>query len=276
MTESGVAGFTTTLSCTDPSGGASTTGDSALIDLAPGETVTCTFTNTAQPLADVEIGIDQFAPAALLSPAEAQTPGLLVIYSLTVTNTGPTAAENVSVTSPVPAGLMFESNTGACTTPVPCTLGTLAVGQSRVITTTPSAPPGFDPSQSITLTATVTSTTPDPDLCNNTASAIITISEIPTLPQWGMMLLTLALLTIAIWQLAGQRVVVGATAATGAVLPGAESQWLSSLFLGQGLATLGLGLYAVLVGPLVPHDGLGAFLAGLLLGVMLEGCRRSR
>ena len=62
----------------------------------------------------------------------------------------------------------------------------------------------------------------------------------------------------------------------GAALPAAESQWPSSLLFGQGITTLGLVSYAVLVGPLVPHDGLGAFLAGLLLGVMVEGYRRSR
>ena len=49
VTETAVAGYTTTLSCTDPSGGTSTSGSTATIDLAPGETVTCTFTNTAQP-----------------------------------------------------------------------------------------------------------------------------------------------------------------------------------------------------------------------------------
>jgi hypothetical protein len=32
------------------------------------------------------------------------------------------------------------------------------------------------------------------------------------------------------------------------------------------VATAGLLLYAVLVGPLLPHDGLGALLSGLLIG----------
>ena len=58
-----------------------------------------------------------------------------------------------------------------------------------------------------------------------------------------------------------------------ALLP-ARSQWFTSLLLGQGLATLGLVVYAVLIAPLVPHDGLGAFLAGLLIGVMVECYRR--
>ena len=55
-----------------------------------------------------------------------------------------------------------------------------------------------------------------------------------------------------------------------------EQRWLSSLLLGQVAATLGLVLYGLLVGPLVPHDGIGALLSGLLVGVMIEGYRRGR
>ncbi len=54
------------------------------------------------------------------------------------------------------------------------------------------------------------------------------------------------------------------------------SQWLTSLLVGQGIATLGLVLYALFVGPLVPHDGIGTLLAGFLIGVMGEGYRRGR
>ena len=71
-----------------------------------------------------------------------------------------------------------------------------------------------------------------------------------------MILLTLSLLAIAIWRLAVQPVVASAT---GAVLPAAKSQWLSSLLFGQGLANLGLVLSAVFVGLLVPRDGGGGF-----------------
>jgi len=53
-------------------------------------------------------------------------------------------------------------------------------------------------------------------------------------------------------------------------------QWLTSLLLGQCLVSLGLLVYALLIGPLVPHDGVGGFLARMLTGVTLEGYRRSR
>ena len=54
------------------------------------------------------------------------------------------------------------------------------------------------------------------------------------------------------------------------------AQWLTSLLLGQCLVSLSPLVYALLIGPLVPHDGVGGFLAGILAGAMLEGYRRSR
>ena len=48
------------------------------------------------------------------------------------------------------------------------------------------------------------------------------------------------------------------------------------MLLGQVAATIGLGFYAVLVGPLVAHDEIGTFLAGLLLAVIIEAYRRTR
>ena len=90
-----------------------------------------------------------------------------------------------------------------------------------------------------------------------------------------MILLVLSLLAMATWQLAGQLALSGAgTGGTTIMLSG--QRWLSSLLLGQVTATLGLVLYGLLVGPLVPHDGIGALLAGLLIGVMIEGYRRGR
>ncbi len=54
------------------------------------------------------------------------------------------------------------------------------------------------------------------------------------------------------------------------------AQWLTSLLLGQCLVSLGPLVYALLIGPLVPDDGVDGFLAGILTGAMLEGYRRSR
>ncbi|MFK7805381.1 MAG: Calx-beta domain-containing protein [Anaerolineae bacterium] len=57
VAQTAVPGYTTTLVCVDPSGGTTTAGAEADIDLAAGETVTCTFTNTAQP-GTIEIILD--------------------------------------------------------------------------------------------------------------------------------------------------------------------------------------------------------------------------
>ena len=99
------------------------------------------------------------------------------------------------------------------------------------------------------------------------------VALIPTLPEWGMILLTLSLLAIATWQLAGVSAVT--TGASGTVTL-ARGTWITSALLGQGTATAGLGLYAALIGPLVAHDGVCAFLAGLLLAAIIEGYRRAR
>ena len=96
---------------------------------------------------------------------------------------------------------------------------------------------------------------------------------IPTLPEGGLILLMLSLMAIATWQLA--MVPATATGVSGTVMMSGGS-WLTSMLLGQGTATVGLGFYAVRVGPLVAHDGIGAFLAGLLLAVIIEGYRRAR
>lgn len=128
-----------------------------------------------------------------------------------------------------------------------------------------------------TTTNTVIATIADIDLPFFTArifgTRLYDVALIPTLPEWGMILLTLSLLAIATWQLAGVQAVT--TGASGTVTL-ARGTWITSALLGQGTATVGLGLYAVLVGPLVAHDGVGAFLAGLLIAVIIEGYRRAR
>ena len=48
------------------------------------------------------------------------------------------------------------------------------------------------------------------------------------------------------------------------------------MLVGQVTAPVGLGFYALLVGPLVAHNGIGAFLAWVLLAVIIEGYRRTR
>jgi uncharacterized repeat protein (TIGR01451 family) len=105
-------------------------------------------------------------------------PGSDVTYTLKVTNKGPDTAQDAVVTDPLPDGLTFVSGSPQCSASTPgevkCTLGSLAVGDSVTLTIVAhiadSVTAGF------VNTATVSSSTPDPDLSNNSASASTPIS----------------------------------------------------------------------------------------------------
>ena len=86
--------------------------------------------------------------------------GTNVVYTITVTNAGPSDATGVTLTDPTPAGLTFVSNTGDCTTAFPCTLGTLPPAATRTITATFAVPSGYTTPNPIVNTATVSSPTP--------------------------------------------------------------------------------------------------------------------
>jgi uncharacterized repeat protein (TIGR01451 family) len=137
------------------------------------DTATVTITVLAATTTDLEI--------VKTGPASA-TPDEAIVFTITVTNLGPGAASDVVVSDPTPAGLVFFSNSGACTTPFPCALGTVAAGEAKVITSTwvvASAPP-----PSITNTASVSTSTPDSNTANDTSSAVVTLCpSAPTNPQ---------------------------------------------------------------------------------------------
>jgi uncharacterized repeat protein (TIGR01451 family) len=93
-------------------------------------------------------------------------PGNEFFYTTTVTNNGPDTASNVQLTSMVPAGFSFKSNSGDCTGGFPCTFPTLAAGDSVEVTTGLCLP--FDyASTSVFVQASATSDTSDSDPSNN-------------------------------------------------------------------------------------------------------------
>ncbi len=98
------------------------------------------------------------------------TPGSTVVYTLTITNDGPSVADNVTVNDPAPSGLTFVSTSGACTTAFPCLLGTLQPAEVRVITVTFQVPAGYTAPDPIVNVATVSTTTAGDLSGNNTAS----------------------------------------------------------------------------------------------------------
>ena len=86
--------------------------------------------------------------------------GTNVVYTITVTNAGPSDATGVTLADPTPAGLTFVSNAGDCTTAFPCALGVVPAGATRTITATFAVPSGYTTPNPIVNTATVSSATP--------------------------------------------------------------------------------------------------------------------
>jgi uncharacterized repeat protein (TIGR01451 family) len=114
---------------------------------------------TGAPSADLQVS--QSGPSLVLAGGQA-------VYTTTVTNPGPGAADNVTLNSTPSGGLAFVSNTGACATAFPCALGTIPAGQSRTITTTFTTPGTVGTALQHTIQATTTTT--DPAAANNIAT----------------------------------------------------------------------------------------------------------
>jgi uncharacterized repeat protein (TIGR01451 family) len=148
--------------------------NSASVEPPPGATDPDMSDNATQdptlltPLADVSITKTGTASA---------TPGSTVTYTIAVTSTGPSTAADVTVTDPTPPGLAFVGNTGDCTTAFPCSLGSLEPGGSRFIVSTYTALAG-----SLAVnTAMVASSTVDPDIDNNSATAMTALVAVADL-----------------------------------------------------------------------------------------------
>src|SRR5262249_54989102 len=146
---------------------------------------TTAITNTATIDPDGSGPLQPF-PAAVVSPVapladvtvakdgpDRATAGTNVIFTITVTNDGPSVATNVVLPDPTPPGLVFVSNGGDCTTAYPCALGSLAAGATRTITTTFAVPSTYTTPDPIVNVASATSGTPDPATGNNTAQASV-------------------------------------------------------------------------------------------------------
>lgn len=107
--------------------------------------------------------------------------GQAVTYTLTVSNLGPATANGVVVQDTLPGGETLVSASGAGWTcsqangVITCTLSSMAAGASSVITVNVNAPPNGGV---YTNTATVSSSTPDSNLSNNSSSATLIVNAI--------------------------------------------------------------------------------------------------
>jgi CSLREA domain-containing protein/uncharacterized repeat protein (TIGR01451 family) len=104
-----------------------------------------------------------------------------ILYDLEVTNAGPSSAGSVVVTAPIPAGAAFVTASPGCTAAgspllLTCSAGLVASGATRTFELFLGAPvqPGL-----VTLTASVTTSTTDPDVSNNVDSFTTTVRDVP-------------------------------------------------------------------------------------------------
>ena len=100
-------------------------------------------------------------------------------YTITVSNGGPSSAQDVVITDTLPAGVTFVegvdgNGTTVCTLiqvdEVVCELGTLAPGASVTVYITVTVDPGLPDTTNLVNTVTVDASTPDPDPANDTDS----------------------------------------------------------------------------------------------------------
>ncbi|MCW4468234.1 choice-of-anchor L domain-containing protein [Flavobacterium sp. MFBS3-15] len=188
----GITNFTWT-------GSNGTAGSGALADvldeLAAGETVTYTITAgipagytgnlvsetqvtslTADPVpacpactdTDIQGSANLVTTKVITSSANNQyTAGTDLVYKITITNQGPTEAQNVSVQDMIPAGLpvanvTWSGNGTEGTGNLADAIPVLAVGETVIYTLTVPVPSGYDQEANIANTVNVTSSTPDP------------------------------------------------------------------------------------------------------------------
>ena len=111
-----------------------------------------------------------------------------IVYDMRITNNGPAPAANVTASDAAPTGVTFttiatQPSQGSCSVAnggalVNCTVGTVAVGQSLAFTVNASV----NVTGTLTNCVTVTTTTPETNVANNTACAPTVVVPPPIPP----------------------------------------------------------------------------------------------
>ncbi len=167
------------------------TAPGTIITNAPTVSATPTDPNAANNTATttVVVASPSQADVAILKTAspEPVNQGTNLTYTLQVTNNGPAVATGVTVSDPLPGQVSFVSvstTQGTCTQAagtVSCTLNSISVGGLVLITINVTANT-FSSGTLASNIATVAATTGDPNLTNNSSTAISTIAS-PTAVQ---------------------------------------------------------------------------------------------
>jgi uncharacterized repeat protein (TIGR01451 family) len=176
--------------------------------VTPGHVITATAT-TSDGTSEFSAAVAMTTGAADLSIAKTTTlttfvPGQQVTYTIAVTNSGPDAAEAISVTDVLPVGMTLVSASGddaTCTgtTTITCTIPFLANGATSTIALVVIVNANAPISNTASVVAVVP---PDPTPANDASTTIISPAAsagatIPTTSEWGLLLLALALSFVA-------------------------------------------------------------------------------
>ena len=99
-----------------------------------------------------------------------------IMYTFTLTNNGPSAADGVSLGTTLANGLVFGGNSGDCTGAYPCAFGTLQPGDTKTVMTIACVPSNYSGNLLIKSTGTATTSSSDPNTDNNTAMAFTSLA----------------------------------------------------------------------------------------------------
>lgn len=186
---------------------ATVTAGAGITDPTPGNnSATDSDTVTVAATADLAITVTD-APDPV-------TAGSNLTYTVTVSNSGPGAAANAAWNDTLPAGTSFVSLATvagwACTTPavgasgvVSCSRASVPAG-SGVFSLVVGVASATAPGTVLSNTLTVTSATTDPTPANNSMTTSTTVRAavvaIPTMSEWGLMLLAGLLAALGVGQ----------------------------------------------------------------------------
>jgi hypothetical protein len=142
-----------------------------------------------------------------ITGAATGTTGTVTPYAVSVSNIGPQAATHVVANINLPANASLASIPAGCTATgntIICNAGTLLSGAQASFPLQIT----WNSTATATISATVASDLPDPVAANNSAAIQVTVSattiiagdnlDVPTLPQWAMLLLAMLLIHTAV------------------------------------------------------------------------------
>ncbi len=131
---------------------------------------TATAETDIDPLSDLKV--------TKTGPASIQA-GSTIGWEILVENAGPSAAEDVEMDDPLPAGLTNPTVTteqGTCDLTVSCSLGTIPANGSVLVLIEADIPADAVVGSTVSNTVTVTTTTDDKDPDDNTSTSTTTVS----------------------------------------------------------------------------------------------------